>query len=119
MDARGRTATEGDGDAPLHEGPAEITAMGSAARACEASMTKMGTFARAEIPGRHLTEDDIRAVPHAANPRRGGEGVETRLLAPGPRTTPWFGTAIRAGCARAGSSPSTAARSMPTAPAAI
>jgi Xaa-Pro dipeptidase len=37
-----------------------------------------------------LTEDDVWAVLHAENIRRGGEWIETRLLASGPRTNPWF-----------------------------
>src|SRR5919112_3104931 len=32
----------------------------------------------------------IWAVLHAENIRRGGEWIETRLLASGPRTNPWF-----------------------------
>ena len=36
------------------------------------------------------SEDDIWAVLHAENIRRGGEWIETRLLASGPRTNPWF-----------------------------
>jgi hypothetical protein len=44
--------------------------------------------AAATRPG--LTEDDIWAVLHAENIRRGGEWIETRLLASGPRTNPWF-----------------------------
>ncbi|MDJ0822561.1 MAG: M24 family metallopeptidase, partial [Paracoccaceae bacterium] len=35
-------------------------------------------------------EDDIWAVLHAENIRRGGEWIETRLLASGPRSNPWF-----------------------------
>ncbi|MEM8657303.1 MAG: M24 family metallopeptidase, partial [Pseudomonadota bacterium] len=37
-----------------------------------------------------MTEDDIWAVMHAENIRRGGEWIETRLLSSGPRTNPWF-----------------------------
>ena len=35
-------------------------------------------------------EDDIWAVMHAENIKRGGEWIETRLLASGQRTNPWF-----------------------------
>ena len=35
-------------------------------------------------------ENDIWAVLHAENIRRGGEWIETRLLTSGPRTNPWF-----------------------------
>ena len=37
-----------------------------------------------------MSEDDIWAVLHAKNIRRGGEWIETRLLTSGPRTNPWF-----------------------------
>jgi Xaa-Pro aminopeptidase len=37
-----------------------------------------------------MSEDDVWAVLHAENIRRGGEWIETRLLASGPRTNPWF-----------------------------
>jgi len=37
-----------------------------------------------------MSEDDIWAVLHAENIRRGGEWIETRLLASGSRTNPWF-----------------------------
>ena len=36
------------------------------------------------------SEDDIWAILHAENIRRGGEWIETRLLTSGPRTNPWF-----------------------------
>ncbi|MDX5382890.1 MAG: M24 family metallopeptidase, partial [Rhodobacterales bacterium] len=42
------------------------------------------------IPGGRMSEDDVWAVLHAENIRRGGEWIETRLLASGPRTNPWF-----------------------------
>ena len=47
-------------------------------------------FARAHSGDGKTTEDDIWAVLHAENIRRGGEWIETRLLASGPRTNPWF-----------------------------
>jgi Xaa-Pro aminopeptidase len=37
-----------------------------------------------------MTENDLWAILHAENIRRGGEWIETRLLASGPRTDPWF-----------------------------
>ena len=37
-----------------------------------------------------MSENDIWAVLHAENIRRGGEWIETRLLSSGPRTNPWF-----------------------------
>jgi Xaa-Pro aminopeptidase len=42
------------------------------------------------VPEGRTSEDDIWAVLHAENIRRGGEWIETRLLASGPRTNPWF-----------------------------
>jgi Xaa-Pro aminopeptidase len=42
------------------------------------------------VPGGQTSEDDIWAVLHAENIRRGGEWIETRLLTSGPRTNPWF-----------------------------
>jgi Xaa-Pro aminopeptidase len=43
---------------------------------------------RALRPG--MTENDLWAILHAENIRRGGEWIETRILASGPRTNPWF-----------------------------
>ena len=63
----------------------EINAMRCAHNACEKAVTVMHETAK---PG--MSEDDIWAVLHAENIRRGGEWIETRLLATGPRTNPWF-----------------------------
>jgi Xaa-Pro aminopeptidase len=67
------------------KGPEDIRAMRCAIHACETAMAAMQAAAR---PG--LSEDEIWAVLHAENIRRGGEWIETRLLASGPRTNPWF-----------------------------
>ncbi|MEL7174636.1 MAG: Xaa-Pro peptidase family protein, partial [Pseudomonadota bacterium] len=67
------------------KGPDEIKAMRCAMLACEQSVAAMR---EAWAPG--LTENDLWAVLHAENVRRGGEWIETRLLASGPRTNPWF-----------------------------
>jgi Xaa-Pro dipeptidase len=67
------------------KGPDEILAMRCASDACEKSVAAMEAACQ---PG--LTEDDVWAVLHAENIRRGGEWIETRLLASGPRTNPWF-----------------------------
>jgi Xaa-Pro aminopeptidase len=72
------------------KGPDEIRAMRCAVRACEAAVAEMETFARREVPHGGVTENDVWAELHAANIRRGGEWIETRLLASGPRTNPWF-----------------------------
>ena len=72
------------------KGPDEILAMRCANHACETAVRAMEDFARAHVPGRSVSEDDIWAVLHAENIRRGGEWIETRLLTSGPRTNPWF-----------------------------
>ena len=72
------------------KGPDEIKAMRCASHACETSVKLMEDFARSQAPTGTVTEDDIWAVLHAENIRRGGEWIETRLLATGPRTNPWF-----------------------------
>ncbi len=63
----------------------EIKAMRCAVNSCEAAVRIMEDAAK---PG--MSEDDVWAVLHAENIRRGGEWIETRLLASGPRTFPWF-----------------------------
>ncbi|MEO1398642.1 MAG: Xaa-Pro peptidase family protein, partial [Pseudomonadota bacterium] len=65
--------------------PDEIICMRRAIVSCEAAMAEME---KALTPG--MTENDLWAVLHAENIRRGGEWIETRLLASGPRTNPWF-----------------------------
>ena len=72
------------------KGPDEIRAMRCASHACEAAVRRMEDFARANVPLGLTSEDDIWAVLHAETIRRGGEWTETRLLASGPRTNPWF-----------------------------
>lgn len=63
----------------------EINAMRCSIASTEIAMKKMQ---EATVPG--VTEDDIWAVLHAENIRRGGEWIECRLLSSGPRTNPWF-----------------------------
>ena len=72
------------------KGPDEILAMRCASHACETAVKEMENFARSGIPVKEVSEDDVWAVLHAENIRRGGEWIETRLLASGPRTNPWF-----------------------------
>ncbi len=67
------------------KGPDDILAMRCAVHTCEVAMAEMEQAVR---PG--LSEDEIWAVLHAENIKRGGEWIETRLLATGPRTNPWF-----------------------------
>ena len=63
----------------------EIRAMRCAINACEKSIELM----REDLsPG--ITENRLWSRLHAENIARGGEWIETRLLASGPRTNPWF-----------------------------
>ncbi|WP_343079371.1 dimethylsulfonioproprionate lyase DddP [Ostreiculturibacter nitratireducens] len=68
----------------------EIRAMRCAHHACEMAVAEMERAAREGVPRGNMSEDDIWAVLHAENIKRGGEWIETRLLASGPRTNPWF-----------------------------
>lgn len=72
------------------KGPDEILAMRAACLSCEIAVEEMEDFARTSIPLGGVSEDDVWAVLHAENIRRGGEWIETRLLASGPRSNPWF-----------------------------
>ena len=67
------------------KGEEEIKAMRCAVHACEQSLHEMQ---RQAAPG--MTENDVWAVLHAENIKRGGEWIETRLLSSGQRTNPWF-----------------------------
>ena len=67
------------------KGVEEIKAMRCAIHSCEQACYIME---RAVSAG--MSEDDIWAVLHAENIKRGGEWIETRLLSSGPRTFPWF-----------------------------
>ncbi len=72
------------------KGEDEILAMRCASEACENAVAIMEKEARSEVPKGNTSEDDIWAVLHAENIKRGGEWIETRLLSSGPRTNPWF-----------------------------
>ena len=72
------------------KGADEILAMRCAVAACEKSVAVMEEFAHAHVPKGGVSENDVWAVLHAENIRRGGEWIETRLLTSGPRTNPWF-----------------------------
>jgi Xaa-Pro aminopeptidase len=63
----------------------EIDLMKWTIRVCEAGMARMYENS---IPGK--TENEIWAELHYENIRSGGEWIETRLLAAGQRTNPWF-----------------------------
>jgi Xaa-Pro aminopeptidase len=88
LEARGLTLEDGEEvmeKARAIKGAEEIRAMRCAVHACEAAIAEMEAALR---PG--ITEDDLWSFLHAGNIRRGGEWIETRLLASGPRTNPWF-----------------------------
>ncbi|MCV2865347.1 dimethylsulfonioproprionate lyase DddP [Defluviimonas sp. WL0075] len=72
------------------KGADEILAMRCAHHACESAVAEMERACRAGVPLGNMSEDDVWAVLHAENIKRGGEWIETRLLASGPRTNPWF-----------------------------
>ena len=63
----------------------EIKAMRRAIQTSEVGMREMWRNLR---PG--ITENQLWSILHQANIARGGEWIETRLLASGPRTNPWF-----------------------------
>jgi len=93
LEAQGLSIMEGEElteKARSVKGPDEILAMRCASHACEAAVAEMERAARAGIPQARMSEDDVWALLHAENIRRGGEWIETRLLASGPRTNPWF-----------------------------
>lgn len=71
--------------ARLIKTPDELAAMRCAIAATENSMTVMQQALR---PG--VTEQELWSHLHAENIKRGGEWIETRLLAAGQRTNPWF-----------------------------
>ncbi|MFQ5776048.1 MAG: M24 family metallopeptidase [Kiloniellaceae bacterium] len=63
----------------------ELALMGVAMAACEAGMARM----RAALePG--MSENALWSILHQVNIAMGGEWIETRLLASGGRTNPWF-----------------------------
>lgn len=63
----------------------EIALMRWTIRVCEAGMARMYELSE---PGR--TENEIWAELHHENARCGGDWLETKLLASGQRTNPWF-----------------------------
>lgn len=91
LEAKGMTVHEGEvltEHARSIKGPDEIKAMRCASHSCETACYAMEDFARENVPNGSISEDDIWAVLHAENIRRGGEWIETRLLSSGPRTNP-------------------------------
>ncbi|WP_342364307.1 Xaa-Pro peptidase family protein [Terrarubrum flagellatum] len=71
----------------------ELALMRWTIRVCEAGMARMY---EASLPGK--TENEIWAELHFENARSGGEWLETRLLACGRRTNPWFQESSDAVC---------------------
>ncbi|TWH01143.1 Xaa-Pro aminopeptidase [Mesorhizobium sp. J18] len=63
----------------------ELRCMRRAIHSCERAVAEMEA---ALTPG--ISENELWAVLHRGNLVRGGEWAETRLLASGPRTNPWF-----------------------------
>lgn len=85
---RGITIVEGQEiteTARMIKSPDELELMGWTIRVCEAGMWRMRENS---LPGK--TENEIWAELHYENIRNGGEWIETRLLAIGERTWPWF-----------------------------
>lgn len=72
-------------NARLIKSPDEILSMRRSILACERAMAEMEA---ALAPG--VSENELWAELHRGNIARGGEWIETRLLASGPRTNPWF-----------------------------
>jgi Xaa-Pro aminopeptidase len=93
LEARGFEVMEGE-EVTEHarsiKGVDEILAMRCANHACETAVKVMEDFARSQSGNGVTSEDDIWSVLHGENIKRGGEWIETRLLASGPRTNPWF-----------------------------
>lgn len=71
----------------------ELELMRWTIRVCEAGMARMYEVS---LPGK--TENEIWAELHFENARSGGEWLETRLLACGQRTNPWFQESSDAVC---------------------
>lgn len=63
----------------------ELAAMNMAMAVCDAAMARMREALR---PG--MTECELWSILHQTNIAMGGEWIETRLLASGGRTNPWF-----------------------------
>jgi len=71
--------------ARLIKSPDEIICMRRSIVACERAMGEMEAALK---PG--ISENELWAELHRGNIARGGEWIETRLLASGPRTNPWY-----------------------------
>ncbi|MEM7653608.1 MAG: M24 family metallopeptidase, partial [Pseudomonadota bacterium] len=88
MEKLGLTVEDGQGPmelARLIKSSDEIACMRQAVAVCELGMARMREALR---PG--LTENGFWSILHQTNTALGGEWIETRLLASGQRTNPWF-----------------------------
>ena len=88
LEARGVSLVDADGlmeEARAVKCPDEIAALRCAVHACEAAV---GEMRAAFEPG--AAEMALWSVLQAGNFARYGEWIETRLLASGPRTNPWY-----------------------------
>ena len=65
------------------KGTVEIKTMRCASHACETAVRAMEDTARSGVPSVQMREDNIWAVLYVENIQRGGEWIETRLLATG------------------------------------
>jgi Xaa-Pro aminopeptidase len=86
--ARGVTLVDGQmltETARLIKSPEELELMRWTIRVCEAGMARIYENS---LPGK--TENELYAELQYENVRSGGEWLETRLLAAGPRTNPWY-----------------------------
>ena len=88
LNARGITIVEGGQvteRARAIKSAEEIELMRWTIRVCEAGMARIYEHS---VPG--VTEQELWAHLHFENARSGGEWLETRLLACGPNTNPWY-----------------------------
>ncbi|MEQ8357515.1 MAG: Xaa-Pro peptidase family protein [Kiloniellaceae bacterium] len=67
------------------KGPQEIACLELAVDVCAAAM---GAMRAALTPG--MSENELWSILNQVNTARGGEWIETRLLAAGGRSNPWF-----------------------------
>ena len=65
--------------------PEEIKCLQASMDVCDVAIGRMQEALR---PG--ITENQLWAILHETNAAHGGEWIECRLLASGPRTNPWF-----------------------------
>ena len=65
--------------------PEEIQCLQASMDVCDVAIGRMQEALR---PG--ITENQLWAILHETNAAHGGEWIECRLLASGPRTNPWF-----------------------------